>query len=457
MGGFDLQRFLEDCREEGEVIDAGTFTMVESKALDKLAKFALPGEYDWALKVVQAVNCWGCPVLRISQTRVASTFFFCPSADLFPSETSVIQTLRQHSASASIAEQELALALRALVDQAGLSFVLSIRRNGQTADPIYSGVDVSSLSARERNEWAELKEDGVRLTVSHLKKGESFVGRYLPTFSLVADRQTEIFSVLAERAFTSRTVIKIDGLAITNPFLQPMLAKRHQRPVALGWRAPSEAKQDRSVLPLLKDQRRFRRPAALDGARLDWYILQSADWKAVLVDEALETESHMLCFLRHGVVCHNDTLPNDTCATTLFLALDCEEGRTDISGLALAKDGLMKEKRQSGIEWIRSELETLPTSLKSWEDMAEAEAADEAGTEGREGKGLSILSAEILPGLESSGQFDKPFYQLLKEAGENVLTTLAWPLRRRYLGSFYTLFENDCRELSEHLEASIRT
>ena len=56
--GFDLGLFLQEARAEGQQDSEGNFTIAQDKALDKLAHFSLAGEYDWVLKVVQAVNAW---------------------------------------------------------------------------------------------------------------------------------------------------------------------------------------------------------------------------------------------------------------------------------------------------------------------------------------------------------------------------------------------------------------
>ena len=58
MSGFDLGEYLQQARSEGRQDSEGSFTVAQDKALKKLAHFALPGKFDWVLKVVQAANAW---------------------------------------------------------------------------------------------------------------------------------------------------------------------------------------------------------------------------------------------------------------------------------------------------------------------------------------------------------------------------------------------------------------
>ena len=73
MSGFDLQAYLHDQRAEGVQDSEGSFTVAREKALTKMAHYALPGEFSWTLKIVQAANCWQAELLEIVQTRVATS------------------------------------------------------------------------------------------------------------------------------------------------------------------------------------------------------------------------------------------------------------------------------------------------------------------------------------------------------------------------------------------------
>jgi hypothetical protein len=53
-----------------------------------------PSDSDWILKVFQAVTVWRAPRLVVRQSRLATSFFFCPpDSASFPTEGRLIQNL----------------------------------------------------------------------------------------------------------------------------------------------------------------------------------------------------------------------------------------------------------------------------------------------------------------------------------------------------------------------------
>ena len=55
---FDLGRFLNQQASEGSLDSEGEFTIDHAVAARKLARFAMPDEYSWVLKLVQASVGW---------------------------------------------------------------------------------------------------------------------------------------------------------------------------------------------------------------------------------------------------------------------------------------------------------------------------------------------------------------------------------------------------------------
>lgn len=82
----DLRSFLASAQQDGKLDTEGSFTLSADKAQEKLASFALPGEFDWVLKIVQAANLWNLLRLSVAQTRVATSFTFQPDPHCSPEE-----------------------------------------------------------------------------------------------------------------------------------------------------------------------------------------------------------------------------------------------------------------------------------------------------------------------------------------------------------------------------------
>ena len=146
--GVDLRTFLSNQYGEGQVDSEGSFTIASEKALQKLAFFALPHQFDWVLKIVQAVNLWKADSLVVAQSRTATSFTFSPSPQ--PSPGSLLNALSSTAMNTSDPVHALAMALRSLVEQVGLSFVLAFRIQGVSGSPIYAGDDTTHLSPRVR-------------------------------------------------------------------------------------------------------------------------------------------------------------------------------------------------------------------------------------------------------------------------------------------------------------------
>lgn len=361
--GFDLKDFLAQQRSEGTTDSEGTFTVSKEKALTKLARFALPGETDWVLKVVQAVNAWNCPKLVIQQTRVATSFYFCPPDQAtFPTDEVLVKSLTTGvgGSQTSIAVDELCMALRSLVDQIGLSFVLAIRRHGELGKPIFAGDDTSKMDAQTREQWANLEVEGLRLTVSHFKKSEGWLGRYIPTFSNIERRDISIYQILHERAFASETPIFVDGREITNLAYHPSLVRKDYFRPLLSGRDVGDGFSTR-VYPMrswnFTRPSFFNQPSSTNNRvfittsnwmNLDRMLDWTPDYKFRSNMFFFEAGSHRAFWLRHGVVVQSNAFSNPT-LTRVLLFLNADDVRSDLSGLALQLDESSHQRVVSGM------------------------------------------------------------------------------------------------------------
>ena len=335
--GLDLKAFLAEQTLEGSVESEGAFTIAADKAMEKLSYFALPHESDWVLKVIQAANLWKVERVVVVQTRVATSFTFAPTPQ--PPQALLVQAFSAMAPNNTDPLHALAMALRSLVEQIGLSFVLAFRRDGITEEPIFAGDDTTQLSARTRAQWTHQKVDGIRLTVSHFRGNESLAGRYVPTLSKVDRRDISIMQTLQKRAFTSPIPIYLDGRRLNDPTQAPQMAvnqgfrlvrtgtfdgSRRFAAANLAWGEPAE---------------RLRWPC--ENPDRPWYLMRSADWRSIDVFIGPHgafpryPAPHRVVLTRQGVVCQTYRIPNTTLSTSVLLVIPSDTGRSDLSGLSL--------------------------------------------------------------------------------------------------------------------------
>lgn len=356
--GFDLGAFLAEQRSQGHQDSEGAFTVSTERALEKLAAFGLPGLYDWALKIVQAVNAWKAPELIIRQTRVATSFFFCPpQGSEFPEDHKVVAALRSGALSPSAPLHQLCMALRSLVEQTRLSFVLAIRNEGELGQPIFAGDDTSQLPDRTRELWTSLERDGLRLTVSHFRANESLTGRYIPTFSNTERRDVEIAKILEQRAFASAVPIIIDGRRLTNLASHSKWGHtRWQRPLQAAYlnRAETGFKSLGFARHLTCTDTRVPEPYLEEPS--PWYFLSTLEGNSLrgelaelrvllgLYEEPPHAPHHCVYWTRFGVVVRSRTMFNQCSHTTLSLFLPVDDYRTDLTGLDVELDNEDQER-----------------------------------------------------------------------------------------------------------------
>lgn len=361
--GVDLRTFLSNQYGEGQVDSEGSFTIASEKALQKLAFFALPHQFDWVLKIVQAVNLWKADSLVVAQSRTATSFTFSPSPQ--PSPGSLLNALSSTAMNTSDPVHALAMALRSLVEQVGLSFVLAFRNQGVSGRPIYAGDDTTHLSPRVRELWSRLELDGIRLTVSHFRGSESFTGRYTPTLAKVPKRHEQILKTLRWNAVPSGVPIYLDGERLNDPAQVPLMGYSPGfRPLRRAELRVSE--QEPGTLRFVGEDYSWAAPArqlysagAHDSAA-PWFILRTADWKElhnfVLFDPITprsfplyKTPPHRVLLTRQGVVCASYIVPNGSYGSSLVLVAPADHYRSDLSGLGLE----INERENEGLINLR--------------------------------------------------------------------------------------------------------
>ncbi|MFA7480310.1 MAG: hypothetical protein WC314_07375 [Vulcanimicrobiota bacterium] len=341
MNGFDLQAFLAEQRSEGVQDSEGSFTVAREKALTKMAHYALPDPYSWALKIVQAANSWEADLLEIAQSRIATSFFFRPkNEEDLPTDEEIVSVLQSGKLEGSIGL--LGMALCALVQQAKLSFVLAVRRGPDTQKPIYAGDDTSALDQETREKWTAMSRPGIRLTVSHFRGDESFLGRYTPTVLGVPRRDIEIVRILEEQAFASPTAITVDRRLLTSVRCSKLgMFEAIYRPFMSG--RFQEDRVEATIHSPLPERQHFSSIRLAPPQRGPHFLVCSLEWR---VQRALATgmgpfaglpapPRHRVYWVRHGVVVEKKSVLNTSSGTVLSLFLPADSYRSDLTGLSV--------------------------------------------------------------------------------------------------------------------------
>ena len=180
MSEFDLGSYLAGQASEGALDSQGEFSVDADKAARKLARFALPNEFSWVLKVVQAAVAWKARELQVQQSKTTTSFLLAIEAESVPTPQMVVETILSGRLDQQQPLQMLCIALRALVEQGGLSFVLGLRRGDSEVETIYAGADVSALDAQQRSKLGQIAASGLR------PDGEPSAGRGVLPGSLFA-------------------------------------------------------------------------------------------------------------------------------------------------------------------------------------------------------------------------------------------------------------------------------
>lgn len=365
---------MQDKQSGGKLDSEGAFTVARDKREEKLSQFTLAHEYDWVLKLIQAANGWLCERVEISQTRVATSFLFVPGEkSRIPSDTDIIDSLDRDLLERTPVAA-LAMALRYLVSQIDLSFVLAVRLKGELGQPIYAGEDIERMGQQTRINWSKTGRDGIRLTVSHFRSDERFGGRFLPTLSGTERRDLFIAQALRDACFTSPTPIYLDGFCITEFAHDPILGKtRYYRPFAKG--VDKGRNFEAHVYPAYASKFKARLKTSLHGAHR--FYIRTGEWwelrrfltwdiiKGKFKDKAksAEAEQHRFFWTRDGVVVGTTRIENPSLFTTLYITCCADRLRTDLTGLQLE---MGPEAVKLGQKLLSEIASTLERRRKAW-------------------------------------------------------------------------------------------
>ena len=458
--GFDLKAFLQQQESAGQIDSEGSFTITREKRKQKLAQFALVEEYDWVLKLVQAANRWNCEKLVISQTRVATSFLFVPGPQSrLPTDVEIIDGLEGNIDNKDTVA--LSLALRSLVEQVDLSFVLAVRRGGELGQPIFAGEDIGKLSPGTRHRWSATGNDGMRLTVSHFRSGESVTGRFLPTLSRMESRDLQISNALKDACFASPVPIYLDGFCITEFANDPILGKtRYYRPLVQAARKDKRSEYEDHVYSARADSFELALKTSLSSA--DRFYIRVGEWWELARflrqdvegfkvprkpnEKITRMEPHRLFWVREGVVVTTERIPNRSTFSTVYVIVCADDLRTDLGGLQVQLDD---KTFRAGATVLDSIAAAIQTRKRAWRNEAldldwspvqgELDYADlEAG--------YSLLTTSL-------GFFDhiSDFVKSCRKKAKHVL--IDFKVRTENLNPWSQTIENDLETISRDFRA----
>lgn len=349
----DLGAFLSDQVAGGQVDSRGEFTVSHTQAARKLARFALPRSSAWVSKLVQAANRWDCPALQIRQSRSETLFHFSlPRASDIPTEDAIVSRLLSGKVGGPDALDAFCTALRALVEQAFLSFILVADDGDLAPRPIYAGHYYGALSEKARLHKRFNPKTGLSLTVYHRppSREEDGVKEILTRFR----SYVPIIEELDRYCYTSRVPIWLDGRRVDGLVASPGLGlSQTNRPLGfLGLRdlqysparfALPEDFEER-VVSLLSHPRRVARGY---GGR--------KEFQAVFVLAALAEQGWLdllgarrrtrLVWVQDGLIAQEEVLDIRTTTVGLCVFANADGLETDLTGLGLLSTAPYRMRR----------------------------------------------------------------------------------------------------------------
>lgn len=409
----DLARFLTEQTSEGQVESQGEFTVSQDKAARKLGRFALPFDYEWVLKVVQAAVRWNCEEIDVRQHRTFTRFEFRPARlDQMPVEETLVNTLLSARIGGKQPIELLCVALRALVEQSDLSFVFTCDTGDEETSPrpIQAGQDAAALS-KEAQSHRLPPFTGMRLLIAHLPLGRFFMGRLTPK-SMLNDRpDIGISQALQKHCYLSPIPIRLDGRDLTevmaNPHfgatgkMQPMvLSGVHSSAVpSLPPAMPVPVSFEEKVFSLRTHPRRALRNYGGTKRLAVWFLARSISvrgrqtWNPHRDASGLAPPHQHVLFVRFGVVVDRLKVKCLTRQTELFVFVNANQMKTDLSGLALVVDDPSRKDLREILRRVADKLASFGPQQFVREDRDELSLIDQPNMMSARGVASGIRAA----------------------------------------------------------------
>jgi hypothetical protein len=407
----DLLSYLSEQASDGVKDSEGDFTVSQQNARKKLAKFALPRETAWVSKLVQAAVGWGMTRILVAQSKNETQIFFqTRSPGQLPTPNELVNALLSGKIVLDTPLDHFSLGLRALVEQAGLSFLLVANDGEVLPKPIYAGAHFGQMSEGARLDKRYDRAAGMTLTVRHSPplSAQSDVSELfgLSEFGL------PIIEELRDYAYASPVPIIYEGRHLEGILDSPLLGNS-QVPLLQSGLSKLEHSPERLRLPPCFEEkhcsyrshpRRVRRSYGGEKQFACGYILAAksppTNWR-----ERRST----LRWVRDGVIVQASSLDTTTQWLSLHLFANAEGLKSDLTGFQLVLGDEFFARRA---EILR----TLGQEIMTWYDRA-----DEFFREDRDEK------SQTDDEYEEDRAFRKRVKVLLKGSAAGLMLTLVNP------------------------------
>ena len=354
----DLGAFLEKQSAVGTKDSEGRFTVAHGNAARKLAKFALPRDCAWVTKLIQAANAWQVPEVLIVQSRNETQFQlrFLDTGRL-PSEEEVVSSMLNATIGSAGPLENFGAALRSLVEQARLSFVLVVDNGLDRPKPVYAGEHYGKISEAQRFSSRFRPQVGINLTIHHVRS------QRIESVSDLLHRPSQSRAIIDELetfCYLSPVPITLNGTELTGVLqgrsTQPSPSLR---PLMVGACAGKE-----SELELLELPGNFQAGTIdlLDGTLTpkpclpDLSECSSAFTVMVKIPSGTEKglsfqdERSSLRWCRQGVIVESQRLSIKTYGLSLSIYLSAEGLQTDLTGFQLAHSDEKERREQRALQ-----------------------------------------------------------------------------------------------------------
>lgn len=389
MADFDLSAFLAEQQSAGVSLGEGGFTVSHEKAALKMAKYSLPREFAWVLKIVQAAVAAKCASITVTQSRTSSTFAFeMEDRALLPTMQELVRAILQLTLESEKFVDRLGAALRMLVEKSHQSFLLRIDRGDGDPQSMYAGVYYGEMSEGERSAEKAQWNHPLCLRINHVPHTEE--NRFLLNLLPVKDQAVPLLLELERYAYVSPVPITLDGRRLDGIL----------RTGALGW-SPRKKPIRTARLEIPGDDdprfdicpgfanRMFTLDQSVTGADKEddeeglskGYLVLSLTTGRSRQHALERTRRCFVCWVRDGVVVEEELLSCATHSLGLRAYVCANDIGSDLTGFQLTKNFAYRGRRERIFSRLRRVLEIERQAQRDLfgfsEDMVEAEAPEQ--------------------------------------------------------------------------------
>lgn len=365
MADFDLSAFLAEQQSVGVSQGEGGFTVSHEKAAQKMAKYSLPREFAWVLKIVQAAMAAKCTSITVTQSRTSSTFLFeMEDRALLPTMQELVRAILQLTLESEKFVDRLGAALRMLVEKSHQSFLLRIDRGEGDPQSMYAGVYYGEMSEGERSKEKAQWQHPLCLRINHVAHTEE--NRFLLNLLPVKDQTVPLLLELERYAYVSPIPITLDGRRLDGILRTGALTwSARKKPIrAAGLEIPGDDDPPFSICPGFAN-RVFTLNEPSQGAASEdeeqrlseaYFVLSLTTGRSR--QHALErTRRCFVCWVRDGVVVEEELLGCATHSLGLRVYVCANDIGSDLTGFQLSKNQTYRGRRERLLNRLRRVLE----------------------------------------------------------------------------------------------------